>query len=272
MGEWKLRAFRKIVWDYYTKNKRDLPWRSTKVNPYHVLVSEVMLQQTQAARVVEKYKEFIKRFPNVSTLARAPLRDVIRAWQGLGYNRRALYLHKAAQIIVKEYKGKVPRDPELLEQLPGVGYYTARAISTFAYNDPQIFIETNVRSVFIHHFFPLREQVHDRELLPLIERTLDVKQPSLWYAALMDYGACLKTLTANPSRKSAHHIRQRKFKGSEREVRGALVRALARGKSKTLPVFTRDLSFPPARITKNLEALKKEGLVVQRRDAYSLPN
>lgn len=273
---WKV--FQKAVWDYYKKNKRDLPWRSTKPNPYHILVSEMMLQQTQVGRVVGKYEEFIRRFPTVSTLARARTADVIRAWQGLGYNRRALYLHKAAQIIVKDYKNKVPRDPELLEQLPGIGHYTAHAIATFAYNEPHIFIETNIRSVYIHHFFPRRAQIKDAELLPLIEATLPTNRlrsgfgASQWYAALMDYGAHLKTQGANPSRESAHHVKQKKFKGSEREVRGALLRALAQSKTKTILALIRELSFPTARITKNLDTLKKEGLVVQRRHAYSLPN
>lgn len=271
MDKGKLKAFQKIVREYYREHKRDLPWREKKPNAYHILVSEVMLQQTQAGRVVGKFEEFIKRFPTVSILAHARLSGVIRAWQGLGYNRRALYLHHAAQRIVKEHRGKVPHDPTLLEQLPGIGHYTARAIATFAYNEPHIFIETNIRSVYIHHFFPLREQIRDAELLPLIEGTLDISNSRQWYAALMDYGAYLKLQEVNPSRKSAHHIRQKSFKGSEREVRGALLRALARERRKTLTMFIKELSFSKARIIKNLGALKKEGLVLQQRNVYSLP-
>lgn len=271
MDKRKITAFQKTVWDYYTQHKRDLPWRMEKPNAYKILVSEVMLQQTQAGRVVGKYVEFIKRFPTVSALAQAPASDVIRAWQGLGYNRRALYLHTAAKRIVTEYGGKVPRDPALLERLPGIGPYTARAIATFACNEPHVFIETNIRSVYLHHFFPRKDKVTDKELLPLIEITIDAQHPAEWYAALMDYGAYLKTQGENPSRKSAHHSKQKSFKGSEREVRGALLRVLTRGKAQTLRAFTRELSFPHARILKNLHALKSEGLVVQRRNVYTLP-
>lgn len=264
--------FQKIVWRFYAKQGRAFPWRRIRPNPYHILVSEFMLQQTQVGRVVGKFKEFIKRFPTVSALARASLGDVIRVWQGLGYNRRALYLHKVAQAIVREYGGRVPRDPELLETLPGIGHYTARAIATFAYNEPHVFIETNIRSVYLHHFFFGCTGVRDAELLPLIEATLVTTHPCQWYQALMDYGASIKVLGMNPSRKSAHHTRQKKFKGSEREVRGALLRALTCGEGKTVSAFTREISFPKARIIKNLETLKKEGLVVQRRNVYTLPS
>jgi len=271
MDKRKLVTFQKIVWGYYAKHKRDLPWRGKRVSPYKILVSEIMLQQTQVGRVVGKYREFIKRFPSVSALACAPLRDVIRTWQGLGYNRRALYLHKAAQIIVREHLGRVPPDPNFLEQLPGIGHYTARAIVTFAFNEPHTFIETNIRSVYLHHFFPHKNKVTDSELLPLIEASMDTKYPAQWCAALMDYGSYIKTQTANPSRKSAHHSKQKKFKGSEREVRGALLRALTQERAHTLRTLSATLTFSPTRILKNLHALKNEGLVVQQRNAYTLP-
>jgi len=256
------------VWRYYRAHKRSFPWRRTR-DPYHILVSEVMLQQTQASRVVGKYREFIKRFPHVSTLASAPFADVLRMWQGLGYNRRALYLHKAAKIIVREYKGKVPQDPAALGKLPGIGRYSARAILTFAHDEPQVFIETNIRSVFLHHFFPAREKVGDAELLPLIEATLPPRDARNWYAALMDYGAYLKTQGANPSQRSAHHIHQKPFRGSEREVRGALLRRLTSGPESS-SALAHSLPFPQDRIEKNLFALMKDGLISKKKNTYAL--
>lgn len=260
--------FVRTVLGYYRAHKRDFPWRHTK-DPYAIFVSEVMLQQTQALRVMGKYREFITRFPSVSALAAAPFAEVLREWQGLGYNRRALYLHRAAKIIMKEYGGDVPHDPAILEQLPGIGHYTARAISTFAFNEPHTFIETNIRSAYLHHFFPTREKVSDRELLPLIEHTLPTKNPREWYAALMDYGAHLKQISTNPSRRSAHHTPQKPFKGSDRELRGAILRALSKG-SHTYSVLSQALPFTGARIKTNLSALVRDGLVNKKRHTYAI--
>lgn len=268
MGKKEQQKFIRTVWTYYHTHKRDFPWRRTH-NPYHILVSEVMLQQTQTSRVEGKYRAFLTRFPSVSALASAPFAEVLRVWQGLGYNRRALYLHKTAKIIVKEYGGIVPRDPKVLEQLPGIGHYTACAISTFAFGEPQVFIETNIRGVYLHHFFPTRKMVSDAELIPLIEQTLDVPNPSLWYAALMDYGAYLKAQGENPSRRSAHHTRQKPFKGSEREVRGALLREISVRAQNSI-VLAKRLSFPRERIEKNLSALVREGLISKKRNGYAL--
>ncbi len=264
----RVALFRRTVLAYYRLHKRDLPWRKTK-DPYHILVSEVMLQQTQAQRVVGKYREFITRFPTVSTLATAPFAEVLRKWQGLGYNRRALYLHKTAKIITTEYGGVIPHDPALLEALPGIGHYTACAISAFAFNKPYPFIETNIRSVYLHHFFPTREKVSDKELLPLIERTLPLKNPRDWYAALMDYGAYLKAQGENPSRRSAHHTHQKPFKGSDRELRGALLRALSKG-SHTYAALSQAVPFTEVRIKTNLSALVREGLVNKKRSTYAI--
>lgn len=238
--------FKKVIRDYYCAHGRyTLPWRQTR-DPYKILVSEVMLQQTQVDRVIPYYKRFLQKFSTVRALARAPLADVLKVWQGLGYNRRAKYLHEAAKLW-----GTVP-----LEELPGVGPYTAKAVRVFAFNKPEVLIETNIRAVYIHHFFPRKKKVSDKELLRLIEATLDRKNPREWYAALMDYGSYLKQRFPNPSRRSVHHVRQKKFKGSDRQIRGAILKAHLKGESVS------KLKFDKARIKKQLTALRAEGLIV----------
>ncbi len=220
-----IRKFREIIYEYFRKHKRDFPWRRTH-DPYRILVSEIMLQQTQTSRVAEKYMEFIRAFPSVEALAAATLRDVLAAWRGMGYNRRARYLHEIAGSIVKSCGGAIPEDPEELGLLPGIGKATAASISAFAFNRPVAFIETNIRTVFIHFFFSRRKNVSDRDILPLAEEALDRNDPRLWYSALMDYGAMLKKRNPNPSRKSAHHQKQGPFQGSRRQARGLVLRTI----------------------------------------------
>lgn len=224
-----------------------------------------MLQQTQVDRVIPFYNAFLKTFPSVRSLAAAPLGDVLKAWQGLGYNRRAKMLHRAAQKVVSVHKGAVPCAYEDLVALPGVGEYTAKAIRTFAFNEPEVLIETNVRTVFIHHFFAKKSGVPDTALAPHIESTLDRKNPRDWYAALMDYGAHLKRTMPNPSRQSAHHSTQKAFRGSDREVRGAILRAVSTATSlRTLPFDTKRTEEQAARLV-------REGLLERRGRGYRLP-
>lgn len=217
--------FIKVIKDYYAKHKRPFAWRDNK-NPYHVFVSEVMLQQTQTSRVIDKYASFIRTFPTFQALADAPLVQVLAAWQGLGYNRRGKFLQQSAQVVVGQHGGILPDTIDDLVLLPGIGPATAASLAAFAYNRPTLFIETNIRAVYIHFFFNDQIDVHDKELLVLIEQTLDRKSPRQWYYALMDYGVMLKKQLVNPSRRSKHHVRQSKFEGSDRQVRGAIVRLL----------------------------------------------
>lgn len=226
------KQFEKIVWNFYTKNKRDLPWRKTN-NPYHIVVSEIMLQQTQVARVTEKYKEFLKAFPTWEHLAKAQLSEVLQHWSGLGYNRRARYLHLIAQKVVNEFEGKLPNDPTILEKFLGIGKATAASIAVYAFNKPIPFIETNVRRIYIHHFFADGKGIDDKEIAPLVEKTLDRKKPREWYWALMDYGTYLAKTIENPNRKSKHYSKQSKFEGSVRKIRGEIVRQLLKHKSLT---------------------------------------
>ncbi len=242
-----------------------LPWRARSATPYHILVSEVMLQQTQAERVTSKFVAFIKKFPTVQKLAQASLREVLLMWQGLGYNRRARNLKRAAEEIVSNYKGKVPTTVEALVALPAIGPYTASAIRAFVWNIPDVFIETNIRTVYIHHFFPKRKKVSDDELLPLIEKTLDRTNPKEWYAALMDYGAYLKKTVPNPSRRSHSHVKQAAFKGSLREARGKILRYVTEKGSlplREIPKIFKDLGSE--RTKSALASLVQEGMLIAR--------
>lgn len=202
---------------------RVLPWRCID-DPYAVLVSEVMLQQTQVARVEKHWTRFLGLFPTIDALAAAGTADVLAQWQGLGYNRRALALKRAAEVCAAERGGKLPDTAEELEALPGIGPATAAGVMAFAYNRPSVYIETNVRTVFLHELFPACDKVSDRQMAPLVAATCPEDDARAWYYALLDYGAHLKTLVANPSRRSAHYTRQSAFEGSRRQKRAELVR------------------------------------------------
>ena len=262
----KERRFVDTVWRHYHDHGRhDLPWRKT-TDPYRILVSELMLQQTQVDRVLPKYRSFLKEFPTARRLAAAPLGDVLRAWQGLGYNRRAKFLHQAAKEVVKNQKGKWPHDEPGLRSLPGVGSYTASAVMAFAYNEPVVLIETNVRQVFLQHFFARQKEVHDDNILKLVAKTLPHDNPREWYWALMDYGAHLKKEHGNINSKSKHYTKQSKFQGSDRQIRGAILRVLThRGKltkvqlEKLLQVELPD--YDSGRVATQLARLKDEQMI-----------
>lgn len=260
----KLRAFERTVLDFYKKHgRRHLPWRKT-VDPYRILVSEVMLQQTQATRVVPKYEAFIKKFPTVRALARSPLSDVLVAWQGLGYNRRAKALWDTARAIVTFHKGKFPKSQAALLALPGIGPYTAGAVRIFAWNLPDVIIETNIRSAYIHHFFSRGSNIPDSKILSLLR--VPQGKARVWYSALMDYGAHIKKTVPNPSRRSVHHAKQKPFRGSDREIRGALLTSLL-----ARPATERELKrlgFPAERVTAQLHALVRDGLLRKRGGRY----
>lgn len=261
----KIREFTRL-------HKRDLPWRTPALVPdlhghldlYKVVVSEVMLQQTQVTRVVSKFDDFINKFPSLFALAHADLMDVLKVWQGLGYNRRGKYLWEAAQILVKAKKSVRHTsldkpDPyrlysvQELDDLPGIGPATAASIYCFTYNRPVVFIETNIRRVYIHHFFSDKTDIDDSELIPVIRDTLDYDNPREWYYALMDYGSFLSTVTENPNAKSKHYVKQSKFVGSDRQIRGRILRDHLSGKYVVLPT-EREKSI--------YTQLKSEGLIV----------
>ena len=202
---------------------RNLPWRNTR-DPYAIWISEVMLQQTQVARVLTRWERFMKRFPSIDALSAAAVADVVDEWQGMGYNRRALALKRAADICSAEYGGALPTGVEALRALPGIGDATAAGITAFSADAPCVYIETNVRAVFIHEFFPEAERVTDKELRPLVERACPDEDVRGWYYALLDVGAHLKKIHANPSRKAAAYTRQSAFEGSRRQKRAWVLR------------------------------------------------
>lgn len=245
-----IEQFRMLVRREGAERYRDLPWRRTR-DPYGIWLSEVMLQQTQVARVLTRWPEWLERFPTVESLAAAPTSEVLAAWQGMGYNRRALALKAAAEAVTRDRDGVFPQDADELKALPGIGPATAQGIRAFAFDLPGVYLETNVRAVMLHHLFPDVPGVPDRELTPLVRATCPdapgaargegvadaepspfaVPQdaddtPRSWYYAMLDYGAWLKRAVPNPSRRSSSYTRQSRFEGSRRQKRSHIVRML----------------------------------------------
>ncbi|HEU5114541.1 MAG TPA: A/G-specific adenine glycosylase [Candidatus Paceibacterota bacterium] len=261
------KRFKAIILDYYRKSGRhDLPWRKTR-DPYRILVSETMLQQTQVPRVLKKYEEFLAEFPTASDLAKAPTAQVLRIWQGLGYNRRALLLKRAAESVIRDFGGKFPKTADDLESLPGIGQSTRGAIMAFAFDIPTVFIETNIRAVFLHFFFKDKKGVNDKKVLPLIEKTLDRRDPRAWYYALMDYGVYLKRILPNPSRRSAHHAKQSPFKGSNREIRARIVKFVLGG-ARTEKEIADHIGKTRHDVQKNIRNLVAEGFMKETEGRY----
>ena len=240
-----------------------------------------MLQQTGVSRVVNMYPEFLGRFGSFEVLARASVGAVLQQWQGMGYNRRVLWLSQGAKIIAGEFGGELPRDERLLRALPGIGPNTAGSIAAFAYDIPTVFIETNIRRVFIHHFPLLQsgyqggddtvragqspEVISDNMLLPLIEATVDRQRPREWYYGLMDYGADLAKRVPNPNRRSKHYSVQSTFEGSVRQLQGEVLRQVMKG-----PITVTELGIKDARLSGVLDALVREGFLICLDKTYSV--
>lgn len=223
-----------------------------------------MLQQTQVTRVKEKYRQFIERFPTIKDLASAPLSDVLVMWSGLGYNRRAKYLHDAARHLVQVDNTWTLAD---LESCKGIGHNTAAAVLTYAYNQPIAFIETNVRTVLIHCFFQEEEGIADQKLMPIMEVVLDREHPREFMWAMMDYGSYLKSTVGNKSRQSKHYAKQSTFEGSARQVRGEVLRQLAKGAKSE-----HDLQgiISDTRLFSILPKLEADGLISRQGNKYVL--
>jgi A/G-specific adenine glycosylase len=271
----EIQSFQEKVYDYYAKHKRSLPWRDS-ISGYGVFLSEIMLQQTQVARVLIKYAEFTVLFPTFQDLATATLPKVIAAWQGLGYNRRARFLHEAAPKLVGEFGGIIPNDEALVDALPGIGPATASAIVCYTYNRPVVFIETNIRRVFLHHFFRDEEGVPDASLLPFVEACVPQENPRDWYYALMDYGTHLARIVVNPNKRSKHYSVQSKFEGSVRQVRGGILRELTNagtGGGGSVGVVSQDRIqelFPDERREKALAGLVNDKMIEESDGGWKL--
>ena len=268
----KFTNFHDKVWRYYTEHGRhDLLWRLPETDgsfdPYKIMVSELMLQQTQVKRVLPKYEEFLRLFPSVHALSAASLGDVLVAWQGLGYNRRAKFLWQAAQMVAKDLDGKFPQTREELVELPGVGFNTAGAILAYAFNQPLPFIETNVRTVYIHHFFEDETGISDKQIAELVNRTLPKENAREWYWALMDYGTAIKQEFGNKSRASKSYAKQSPFEGSRRAVRGAVIRALTQ-RPHAYEILETAIADP--RLESVLQDLVQEGMVAEQAGEYRL--
>jgi A/G-specific adenine glycosylase len=258
--------FQQHIWLFYHVHGRTFAWRFVQ-DPYKVVVSEIMLQQTQTIRVAQKYEQFLAEFPSFIALSAAPVRDVLSLWQGLGYNRRGKALHAIAYRVTHEFGGQLPPDPVVLATFPGIGPATAGSICAFAFNMPTVFIETNIRAVYIASFFNQAAVVHDNELLPLIAVTLDTANPRMWYYALMDYGVFLKKNRSNPSRRSKHYVKQSKFEGSDRQIRGMVIKALTQTSRMTYEQLQAYINKEPARLGTIIDDLCKEHMITIR-DGY----
>jgi A/G-specific adenine glycosylase len=261
--------FRNIVYSHYETDGRKFPWRGN-VSPWGVMVSEFMLQQTQVERVIPFWENWMNKWPDIRDAANASMEDILREWNGLGYNRRGYFLKKSAEMIVRHYDGRVPGVPQNLLPLPGIGPYIAGAIACFAYNYPSVFIETNIRATVIHHFFPDRYDVTDKEIKPVLEAALDRKNPRKWYYALMDYGAALKKSTENPGRRSAHYVKQSPFEGSLRQARGKILKTLITVGSGNLEELGMMTQIGTDELYRVLIILKKESMVSETGGIYRI--
>jgi len=274
----KIEECKQVVWDYYQSYKRQLPWRPPQLtiqkngdlDDYSIFISEVMLQQTQVSRVRIKYPSFIKSFPSFDMLSKAPLRDVLSEWHGMGYNRRAKFLKQTAEVVVEKYKGKLPKDISHLEELPGIGPATACSIATFVHNTFELFIETNIRRVMIYHFFPNKNDVTDGQIIPFIEKVVDHNNPREWYYALMDYGAWLSKVVPNPNRRSKHYSKQSRFEGSNRQIRGEILKTLLTNGTIQKESVSKLFSYEKSRLQSIFDELVSEKMIFQNNKSYFL--
>ena len=277
--------FRDTVYKHYYKQKQvSMPWRVDH-NPYYVLLSEIMLQQTQVKRVIDYFNAFTLLWPDIHSLAQAPLVDILHQWQGLGYNRRAKFLYNCVKVIATEHNGIIPQDIETLQSLPGIGVYTSAAIMVFAFNKPAIVVETNIRRVIIHWFFEDQDDIEEKYIREKTEEVMDKDNARIWYWALMDYGAFLSKHIVNPNRKSKIYRKQSKFEGSNRQIRGAIIKILL---SHTKPMSQEQMtssiitllnnhleekegnSNTQTRVYTNLNALQDEGFIVCENNKYHI--
>jgi A/G-specific adenine glycosylase len=255
-----IELFRKLIYSYFKNNRRDFPFRN-EITPYNVLVSEIMLQQTQTGRVAKKFLEFKKLFPDFLSLSNAPNKKLLMAWQGMGYNRRALALKQIAKTVVTDYNGQLPDSVDVLKTFPQIGHNTASSIAAFAYNKPSIFIETNIRRVYIYFFFPKKKKINDKDILPIVESTVDRDNPRKWYYALMDYGVMLKKTHPELNKRSSNYRKQSPFKGSSREIRGKILKILTNESAIVESTLSKKLQLSIGKLRPIIQQLEQEGFI-----------
>ncbi len=265
-----IQEFQNRIINYYHSEGRNFPWRKS-ITPYSILVSEIMLQQTQTYRVEPKFLHWLEEVPGFSELADLSTPKLLELWQGLGYNRRALALRESARKVVNEFNGELPADPEILRTFPGIGPATAASICAFAFNMPVVFIETNIRRVFIHFFFNDQvEAITDKDLQPLVEAALYRESPRDWYNALMDIGTELKSVVSNPNRRSRHYTKQAAFEGSNRQARGAILKILQSHPDLKAVEIAGKTGIGYERIEKAARQLEEEGFIAAEKGIYKL--
>jgi A/G-specific adenine glycosylase len=260
----KIQSFRKRIFAWWAKNKRDLPWRNTD-DPYKIMVSEIMLQQTQVSRTIEKYLAFIEQFPTVEALAQATTAEVLTMWSGLGYNRRALWLQEAAKEIVA--MGSFPETAEKLIKLKGIGPYTSRSILIFAFNQDLATIDTNIRRILIAEGFA-DEETTEKELFNIAEQIYPKGRSRDWHNALMDYGSLEVTARKTGIKPTTQ---QPKYKKSGRFYRGQVVKYLTKHKKATLKTLVKECAIPNEQEEKVINSLIKDGLIIKKKTYYHLP-
>jgi len=265
-----IKVFQGLIYSFYNHKKRNFPFREN-ITPYKVVVSEIMLQQTQTNRVAEKFIEFINKFPDFKSLAQASIEELLSVWQGLGYNRRAIALKMIAERIMSEFNGNVPKDMDSLTSLPQIGHNTASSILSFAYNIPTYFIETNIRRVYIYFFFSGKTEIDDKEIMELVKVSVDKDNPRDWYYALMDFGTMLKKTHPELNKKSAHYRKQSKFDGSTRQVRGKVLKLLLEKPFSKREIIDK-INYEEKKVIEILDALKKEGFIQEEQDKFFIKN
>lgn len=281
-----------ITW--FAANARDLPWRNPNCTAWGVLVSEFMLQQTPVHRVLERFSYWLTRWPTPAALAAEPAGEAVRAWQKLGYPRRALWLHRCAVIIVEQHNGIVPQQLDDLLHLPGVGEYTARAVASFAYGQRQPVVDTNIRRVIARAVYGFAEAdpPHTNRDLAAMQRLLpaDEEKACRYSAGMMELGAlvctarnpqcqscpiaglCAWRKADYPANSAKRKVVQKKYHGSNRQIRGIILAKL-RETTKAVSATEITVLWPDSsQLGQALTELIADGLIVEANDGYSLPS
>ncbi len=259
----KITSFQKKIFKWWEANRRVFPWRET-TEPYAILVSELMLQQTQAPRVVEKFNQFVEVFPDLESLAKAQKFEILQLWSGLGYNRRAIWLQEAAQMIIE--RKEFPNTPEELQKMKGIGKYSAHSILIFAFNYDLATVDTNIRRILVAEKFA-EEKTSERDLWEIAKKLVPKGRSRDWHNALMDYGSIELTVAKTGIKPLT---KQGKFKGSDREYRGKILKLLLESKKITINQMITVLNLQEVKLESILQKMVKENLIKKKGKYYSV--